>query len=122
MRAIDLSGLKALMKPRQDVLFAVVFGSAASGEIRPDSDVDVGVCFDRSPDTDALAEFMVSISDALGTDDIDLVDLSKADPILAFEALCGRVICRHDPAALAEFTSLVCREYEDIMARLNAVA
>jgi hypothetical protein len=49
-------------------------------------------------------------------DDIDLVPLNGASPVLGFEALCGRRVYCADENLCAEFASLTAREYEDEMA------
>ena len=46
---------------------------------------------------------------------IDFVNLNSANTILAFEALNGNLLYVKDKKKLAEFSSLVAREYEDIM-------
>jgi hypothetical protein len=50
---------------------------------------------------------------------IDLVVLNADNPILAFEAISGRFLCKNDLEKTAAFFSLVCREYEDVMANLE---
>jgi len=50
---------------------------------------------------------------------VDLVVLNQADPILAFEAISGRFLCKNDQDQTAAFFSLVCREYEDVMANME---
>ena len=56
------------------------------------------------------------LQDALGLDEVDLVVLNDANPILRFEAVSGRRLFTRDLLALAEFVSLTAREYEDEMA------
>lgn len=122
MHKADLEGLGAYLRSRRDVVCAVVFGSARDGVVREGSDLDLGVCFTRKPQCEGLLRFLTQAAEAAGFDVIDLVDLRSAEPILAFEALSGRFICKNDPSETAAFTSLVCREYEDAMARLSEAA
>ena len=93
-----------------------LFGSARHGDVRVGGDVDIGVLFDVKPGLDALAECRARLQKALGFDDIDLVPLNDASPILRFEALCGTRIYCADEDRCAEFASLTAREYEDEMA------
>ncbi len=93
-----------------------LFGSARQGDIRVGGDVDIGVLFAVKPGLDALAECRARLQMALGFDDIDLVSLNDASPILRFEALCGTRIHCADEDRCAEFASLTAREYEDEMA------
>ena len=41
------------------------------------------------------------------------MDLGKASPILAFEAISGRILCKNDPDRTAAAFSLISREFED---------
>jgi hypothetical protein len=87
--------------------------------VRDGGDVDIGVLFAGKASLDALAECRLRLQKALQFDDIDLVSLNGASPMLRFEALCGRRVYCSDPNRCAEFASLTAREYEDEMARLT---
>jgi predicted nucleotidyltransferase len=99
-----------------DLLGAWVFGSARDGEVRPGSDLDIAVLFAEKPSLDTLARCRASLQEALQFEDIDLVPLNGASPILRFEALQGIRVCCTDEDRCAEFASLTAREYEDEMA------
>ncbi len=65
----------------------ILFGSHGRGEAREQSDIDIAVTFDGlepgdSGYNDALLGLGADLSITLGTDDIDLVDLSQASPPL----------------------------------------
>ena len=119
MRTLDLDALGDFLSKREDIAFAVVFGSAAGGEVRDGSDLDLGIFFTEKPGSEELIDLLTDVADLLAFDRIDLTDLSKADPILAFEALSGRFLCKNDRAKTAEFSSLTSRLYEDVMVRLK---
>ncbi len=115
--AVDLARLGSYLAAVPQVVAATVFGSARDGWIRPGSDLDVAVLFDRPPAADAFLRFYADLCDQLpGVEKVDLVVLNQTEPILAFEALRGRFLCKNDPDQTAAFFSLVCREYEDVMA------
>jgi predicted nucleotidyltransferase len=98
---------------------AWLFGSARDGDVRPGGDVDIGVLFERRPTLDDLSECRARLQKALTFEDVDLVPLNGASPLLRFEALCGtRVYCA-DEQRCAAFASLTAREYEDEMAMLD---
>lgn len=122
MRILNFDSLTTYLADREDVVFAVVFGSAQDGELAEESDVDLGVCLREPLDTDALLSFLADVTDCLQFDLIDVVDVSRANPILAFEAISGRFLCRNDIAKTAEVVSLISREYEDAMVQLRRVA
>jgi predicted nucleotidyltransferase len=122
MHTINLDQLGACLSSRDDVVCAVVFGSARDGVVKEGSDLDIGIYFSEKPDGETLIRLMVEMAEAAGFDVIDLVDLHSANPVLAFEAVSGRFICKNDPGKTAELVSLVSREYEDVMYRLNNAA
>jgi len=103
------------------VLAAWHFGSTAQGNYRPGppqtSDIDIGVLFTRKPSLDELTDLRAALQNALRYDEIDLVVLNNASPILRFEAVSGRAIYTADLEARATFVSLTAREYEDEMAQ-----
>jgi len=122
MRTLNLDLLSDFLSERKDIAFAVVFGSAADGNPRAGSDLDLGIFFTEKPGSEELIDLLTEVADLLDFDRVDYTDLSKADPILAFEALSGRFLCKNDKVKTAEFSSLISRLYEDIMVRLNTVA
>lgn len=61
----------------------VLHGSRARATHRPDSDWDFAYLADASFDADAL---LAGLSEALGSNDIDLADLSRASGLLRFKA------------------------------------
>ncbi len=100
-----------------DLVSAYHFGSSARGQ--GSGDVDVAVLLSRQPDHEVIGSLLAALQDALGRDDIDLVILNSAAPILAFEAISGRRIVTGDAEAAAAFESLTSREYEDEWARIQ---
>ena len=122
MLNINLERLAEYLNLRRDIICAVLFGSSRDGKVKPGSDLDIGIYFTKKPKGEEYILLLVEMAEAAEFDVIDLVDLGTADPILAFEALSGNFICKSDPNKIAELTSLVCREYEDTMFRLNHAA
>jgi len=118
---VDFDRLAAFFRSDANVAFATVFGSAADGTVAPGSDLDVAVLF-RKPLAagEATLRYYSSLCDAVpDVECVDFINLNQANPILAFEALRGRICCKNDPDATAAYTSLVCREYEDITGYLT---
>ena len=68
------------------------------------------------PSLDKQLELVAKLESALQIDNVDLVILNDANPILRFEAISGRAIYCRDMGQRAEFASLTAREYEDEMA------
>lgn len=89
----------------------VLFGSAVKGRASSRSDIDLGVRCGGPADLDAL---YLAIAPRLGTDRLDLVDLRRADPLLAFEvARTGRLLFERQPGVFRRFQSLASRRYCD---------
>ncbi len=99
-----------------NIIAAWVFGSAQDGTIKPGSDLDLAILFDVVPTLDELSELRADLQQALQIDNIDLVALNRASPILRFEAISGQAVFCRDRGRRAEFASLTAREYEDAMA------
>lgn len=113
---IDWQQAESVLSQHPEVIAAWCFGSAQTGLIQPGSDLDLGILFERLPNLDQLLRLIADLQTALSFENIDLVPLNKADPILRFEAVSGRSIFCRDLARRAEFVSLTAREYEDAMA------
>jgi predicted nucleotidyltransferase len=93
--------LRRALQATQDVRLAVLFGSAASGRPRPDSDIDIGVSL--RPDAGRPAALDVELERAAGRS-VDLVWLDDAPPLLRFEiARSGIVLVERAPYAWVDF-------------------
>jgi predicted nucleotidyltransferase len=85
--ALDLDALQAMLR-EQPVRLAILFGSHATETTHATSDIDLAVEFDdhrpSDPDyNDVFLGLSADLSDALETDDVDLVDLHTVSPALA---------------------------------------
>ncbi len=89
----------------------LLFGSVAAGGAHPRSDIDLAFLFDTPADVLALTNAAVRL---LGTDNIDVVDLRRASPLLKYSAAKhGKVLYENPPGVFPEFYSLAFRMYED---------
>lgn len=94
-----------------DLRLLVLFGSLVKGRRPIRGDVDLGAQCDGPADLDAL---YLAIAPRLGTDRVDLIDLRRAGPLLAFEvARAGRLLFERRPGAFRAFQSLASRRYGD---------
>ena len=108
--AAELSRLPGVLG---DVQFAVLYGSAASGALREDSDVDLAVMYPSSLGVDHLIRLTEEVSGVFGRD-VDLVDLRRAGPILKMQVLQnGRPVVVNDPGAFERFRMYTPSEYFD---------
>lgn len=117
---VDLKALGEYLRRNPLVAGATVFGSAQDGRVRPGSDLDVAVLFDKPLSAEEFLQFYAELCDQVpGVETVDLIRLNQADPILAFEAISGTFLCTNNVEKMAGYFSLVCREYEDVMGNLE---
>lgn len=97
------------------IVFAYLFGSAATEDLRPLSDVDVAVYLDETADpVDAKLEILGVVTTHLRTDEIDLVVLNTAPTALIGRILgTRRVILDREPLRRHRFESLALRKFFD---------
>lgn len=94
----------------QPLRLAVLFGSMARGEPRP-RDVDIALLGDGALDLIALTNVLTR---RLRTQNVDLVDLRTADPLLmALVARDGLVLHEREPGEFDRFASLASRRFAD---------
>lgn len=79
----------------------VLFGSRARGDVYEGSDWDLGYLAGPELDLDA---FRVEATHHLKTDDVDLVDLDRANGVLRFQVASeAQVLFEADPDVFADF-------------------
>jgi predicted nucleotidyltransferase len=115
-RTLDWQRIEHVWENTPGLVAAWTFGSSQDGCIGPSSDIDIAVLFESAPSLDAQIALLADLQDALHFEDIDLVVLNNANPILRFEAISGRSLFCRDRGRRAGFASLTAREYEDEMA------
>ena len=104
-----------VMKLDERVVFAYLFGGLARGGQKPLSDVEIAVFLDG---TDGLAEYKLALfdrlTDALGTNELDLVILNTVPVSLAGRIVSNRtVLVDKDPFRRHAYESLTLREFWD---------
>jgi predicted nucleotidyltransferase len=109
---LDRAAERLANDPR--VLAVWAFGSQATGTAGPSSDVDIAVLLDRTLDLTEELRLRAVVVDVLRRDDVDLVVLNQAPPLLRYEVLAqGRLLLAPDPDAVHEFEERALREYFD---------
>lgn len=114
---MELLRVDAAAIRRAGVRLLVVFGSAARGAERAESDLDVGVLFDgeRPRGSDPYDPRLEVVASAVQADrPVDLVLLDEADPLLLREvALDGRPVFEAEPGAFEGFRLRAIKRYLD---------
>ena len=116
MKTINPLQSREVFEQTPNVVAAWIFGSAQQGQLGPDSDIDIGVLFAKTPTLDELLSLIGALQAVFHSDDVDLVTLNGASSILRFEAISGRLLFSRDEARRVAFVSLTSRQYEDDMA------
>jgi len=103
---------------RYDVIFAYLFGSQLSAEIGRLSDVDIAIYFDEALTKQERFNRMLKIggelSSLLKRDDIDIVVLNDAYPLLAHRVIKqGKVIFSSDEKKRIDFEIRAVMNYLD---------
>jgi len=95
-----------------DLRLVVLFGSAArAAASRMPEDLDLAVLASEPVDVVALTNGFIR---ALGLQEVDLVDLSRADPlVMQLVARDGIPLFEAEGGAFARFASLAARRYAD---------
>lgn len=89
----------------------LLFGSVAAGAVHKKSDIDIAFLYEGSVDILELTNRVISL---LRTDNIDVVDLGRASPLLMFSAAKdSKVIFEKTPGVFSEFYSIAFRRYVD---------
>ncbi|VAX27637.1 hypothetical protein MNBD_NITROSPIRAE03-1198 [hydrothermal vent metagenome] len=95
----------------EGINLVLLFGSAVSGKVHKQSDIDLAFLFDKPVDILALTNKVIRL---LRTDNVDVVDLKRASPLLKFSvARNGRLLYEKSPGIFAGFYSLAFRMYVD---------
>ena len=118
--------LRAFFEPREEVLEAYLFGSAAAGSAQAHSDVDVAVYL-REPRPPAsafgyVADLTAALMHVLGINSVDVVVLNEAPPLLYHRVLRDGVrILSRDPRATTTREGQALSRYCDFLPQLEKI-
>ena len=86
-----LNDLTAFLQTQSDIRLAIVFGSAAAGRLRPESDIDLAVQCDAPLTAARKSELIAAIALTCGRP-VDLIDLRTSGQPLLGAILQGKRI------------------------------
>ncbi len=113
----SIAALRDALLADERVSAAILFGSAARGQARPSSDLDVGVIARSDADAAELEARDVDLIGRLSTAagrDVQLVVLDRVEPVLGRQAfLAGRALFDRDPKKTARVLERILIEYFD---------
>jgi len=119
VRKIDLEAAEEVWQSYPQIISVWLFGSAQDGKLSMGADLDFALLFEAQPSLDELASIRADLQENLHIDNIDLNSLNKAGPVLAFQAVSGRLVFCRDLDKKVDFISLTARKYEEAMAFMN---
>ncbi len=106
--------LKEYFIDKEEVLLAFIFGSAVSGRMTNESDVDIAVLFKKMPEVSNVLEITDSVSEAIGRE-VDIVVLNDSSPVIRMQVLRnGKLIKSHDSGVYNDFIVRTVKEYDDL--------
>jgi hypothetical protein len=117
---LDAAALERLSDAldREGVVAAMLIGSQARGAAGPLSDVDIAIWHDADLDSSARLrlqlELMRAASEALHTDEVDIIMLNRAPPLLRHRAVRdARRLVDRDPVARVRLDARALLDYLD---------
>lgn len=103
-----------------EVLVGFLFGSYGTENQTALSDIDFAVLFNKKLGLQEEAAFLAKLSEFLGTDRVDLVNLNKAPLNLQFRAVSeGDIIYERDYITTCDFIEKITDLYQDYAIDLN---
>jgi len=105
--------VRPVAEAHAEVIGLYLFGSWATGDARPDSDVDLGVLFETRQDLGQVVRLETELERALGRK-VDLVDMGRAKPFLALAIVEGERIYERDGYRCDTFDLYVLRRAGDL--------
>jgi predicted nucleotidyltransferase len=108
----------SFLESRPEIDAGYLFGSLVSGRARPDSDIDIAVLVSaklRPADVfDYRLERMADLTRILKTNEVDLIVLNQAPPLLAHRILSkGKLIFERSASARVAFQVRTVNRYLD---------
>ena len=117
-RSPSAQAVSRVVSRRREIQAAYIFGSVAHGRTHPDSDIDIAVLLGRPiPDARAVNYRLGLARDlgvALGRNDVQLVILNQAPPLLAHRVLSqGTLVFERSRSARVRFQVQTASRYAD---------
>ena len=108
--------IKNYLENYENILFAILFGSYASGKTNSKSDLDIGIYSDQEINLLKLGKIITDLEKITGVkiDLIELNNLFNKSPLLAYQITTNhKVIFVRDETALVNFKRLTLLNYFD---------
>ncbi len=111
---VELQAWKEFFQSRVDIAAVYLFGSFGTEFEHPQSDIDLGIVFNRSVTLQEELALDVALSLHVRHDRIDLINLNRAPIALQFRALQeGLLVYEGDYVKHSDFIEFVIKTYPD---------
>ena len=119
MNQLNLEDISAriakTLNQEPELKLAIVYGSAAAGRMRPDSDVDVAVLYGNPLNLEQKMDLINRLELELKRD-VDLVDLFNLSGTILKQILCkGRLVINNNTSALTRLYQRMVYNQADMM-------
>ncbi|MHA1616786.1 MAG: type VII toxin-antitoxin system MntA family adenylyltransferase antitoxin [Candidatus Njordarchaeales archaeon] len=86
MNSLDalVKKLKKCLEDKENILFAILFGSIVKGDFGENSDIDIAIRFRKRPSLEKLVNLIVELSECLNVNE-DKIDITIIDNDLPLE-------------------------------------
>lgn len=109
-----INDLKGLFECREEIAIAFIFGSFVNGRLSAESDIDIAISFNISPDFGLLSQIEDEIYKLTGLQ-VDIVILNNASPIIRMQILKKGVLLKKvNDRIYSEFFLKTIKEYDDL--------
>jgi len=109
-----LAKLADYFEIKSGVLLVFLFGSAASGKMTEESDIDIGILFEKQPDIFEINELKSELNGILKRE-IDIAVLNAAAPVLKMQVLKkGIPVFTKDKKYYNQFFVDTINQYDDL--------
>lgn len=107
--------IKSILNDVPGLQLAILYGSAVTGRMRKDSDVDIALLFDRPMSAQQKMELISHVESELRRD-VDLADLYALNGTILKQILSkGRVLVQSTPGVLAGLVQRMVYNQADMM-------
>lgn len=103
------------------IKLCILYGSAATGRLRKDSDIDIAIAGDALFGKEYLVYLQLALSSVLGYE-VDIVDMKNLEGLILSEILRkGNVLIKKDTNLYAEFIRKVIYFNEDVLPSIRMI-
>jgi predicted nucleotidyltransferase len=113
--------IKELLSSEESIRLCILYGSAASGRLHKESDIDIALAGDVQFSREHLADLQLALSSRPGYE-VDIADMKNLEGLILSEILRkGKVLIEKDTILYAEFIKKVNYYNEDVLPNIRMI-